>query len=270
MTQPRSQMFRTLGFALFLPILLVFAVACGQSTTENNSAPLKVTIDRSIQPYEHPATSTGTTLAGTITFDGQAPPRREIKMQADPTCHHDEPVLTEALIVNDGKLANVLVYIKDPGGEYEPLNYAKKLDQVGCVYIPHALAVMTHQPIEIVNSDQTLHNVNCLAKTNPRFNVGQPKPGSLGRAFAKPEIGIKFKCDVHPWMNAYVHVFDHPFFAITDEDGSFAIKGIPAGTHTLVAWHEKLGEIEQEITATSDSDPFMIDLVFEGPKKRPE
>jgi len=143
-----------------------------------------------------------------------------------------------------GELANVFVYIKDIKGNFPAPSTPVVIDQKGCQYHPHVLAVRVGQPIVVSNSDAFLHNIHALSVDNPGFNIGQPTkdPGRNVGVMKVPEI-FKVKCDVHPWMGAYVHVIDHPFFAVTKEDGTFAIPaGLPDGRYTLAAWHEKLGE----------------------------
>jgi hypothetical protein len=146
------------------------------------------------------------------------------------------------------------VYILNPPeGDYPAPAAPAHLDQHGCQYIPHVMGVRTGQDIEIHNSDDTTHNVRAFARTNRPFNIGQP-PGSAPRvkSFDKAEEEIRMKCDVHPWMQAYIFAMDHPFFATTGPDGSFRIAGLPAGEYTVVAWHEKYGE--QRATATIGAD----------------
>ncbi|MBI3010751.1 MAG: carboxypeptidase regulatory-like domain-containing protein, partial [Candidatus Omnitrophica bacterium] len=123
------------------------------------------------------------------------------------------------------------------------------LDQNGCWYTPHVFGIQANQPLEIVNSDATLHNVNAKPTTNQPFNIAQPVKGmKTTKKFTKPEIMVKFKCNVHPWMSAYAGVVNHPYFAVSDEQGAFSITGLPAGTYELEAWHEKFGTQTQTLT----------------------
>lgn len=198
------------------------------------------------------------TIRGVVQFRASPPRRSLIRMDADPKCaamHADEPPLSEEVLVNDnGTLRNVFVYLKQapPGHTYTPPRTPAVLDQVGCAYTPRVLGVQVRQPLLIRNSDDTLHNVHALARVNREFNIGQPNRGMEStRVFTQPEVMIRFKCDVHPWMSAYVGVLDHPFFAVTGEDGRFTITDIPPGTHTVVAWHEKFGTHEQTVTLTA-------------------
>ena len=198
--------------------------------------------------------STAGDVKGTVTLTGAAPKNEPIRMNADPVCVKEAkgPQTQETFIVSgDGKLANVFVYVKDGLGNYvyDPPSGGAKLDQDGCRYTPHVFGVRVGQPIEIINSDPTLHNIHAMPKANPEFNNGQPIQGmKMTHSFKAKEVMVPFKCDVHGWMNAYVGVLDHPFFAVTKEDGSFELKGLPPGTYTIEAWHEKLGATTQSVT----------------------
>ena len=127
------------------------------------------------------------------------------------------------------------------------------------MYRPRVQGVRVGQTLRIVNSDSFTHNVYSFARRNRAFNIGQPGQGTREKVFRRPEPAIKVQCDIHPWMTAYLFVLDHPFFAVSDESGSFAISGLPAGKHTLVAWHEKLGQQETQISVTSE----VTDVNFE-------
>lgn len=194
-----------------------------------------------------------TGVRGVAVFEGDPPRRRAIQMSADPGCEalHDKPVGTEnVLVTSDGQIKNVFVYVKNGGalGDFSPPETAEKLDQVGCKYTPHLLGVQANQPIDIINSDPLMHNIHGLAKVNSEFNFGQPTPGTRQHIFRRAEKEITIKCDIHPWMAAYVFVLDHPFFAITGDTGSYSIPDLPAGEHTIVAWHETFGEKEMTVT----------------------
>ncbi len=185
-------------------------------------------------------------VTGKVSFEGTAPKPARIMMNADPVCarEHKEPVFSEEVVVNkNGTLKNVLVYVKDGlGGKKFPAP-AQKVDfnQRGCRYDPHVLGIQTGQELEVINDDPTLHNVHSLSKENPQFNVAQPNKGmKLTKKFDKPET-FRVKCEVHTWMGAYIGVFDHPFFAVTSDNGTFTLKGLPAGEYTIETWHEKYG-----------------------------
>ena len=152
---------------------------------------------------------------------------------------------------DDGGLANVFVYVKDGLGNYvfEVPTESAKIDQQNCRYHPHVLGLMVGQPLQIVNSDDTLHNVHGLPRDNKEFNQGQPIQGmKMTHTFSTKEVMIPFKCDVHGWMNAWIGVLDHPYYAVTPTNGTFSLKGLPPGTYTIEAWHEKLGTQTQTVT----------------------
>jgi len=194
-------------------------------------------------------------VKGTVTLDGAAPKNEAIKMNADPVCvkQNSAPQFQETYAVGaDGKsLANVFVYVKDGLGnyQYDPPAGTAQIDQKNCRYHPHVFGMRVGQTLEIVNSDPTLHNIHALPKGNQEFNTGQPIQGmKTTHTFANKEVMVPFKCDVHGWMNAYVGVLDHPYYTTTGADGKFEIKGLPPGTYTIEAWHEKLGATTQSVT----------------------
>jgi len=195
------------------------------------------------------ATGNEGSIAGKVSFTGAAPEPKKIDTSADSVCTSKSPNLTtEDWVIKDGKLANVFVYIKDGTladgtkvGDltYETASTVATLDQNGCHYKPHVLGVMVNQEISITNSDPTTHNIHFTPKNNPDWNQSQPNGAApLTHKLAVAEVLVPVKCNQHPWMKAYVGVTKHPFFAVSAEDGSFTIKGVPAGKYTVVAWHE--------------------------------
>jgi plastocyanin len=212
-------------------------------------------------------------LKGTVALDGAAPKNAEIKMNADPVCikqTNNSPQAQETFIVGkDGKsLGNVFVYVKEglsPDYSFDVPTESAKIDQQNCRYHPHVFGMRVGQKLEIVNSDPTLHNIHAVPKANTEFNNGQPIQGmKMDHTFTAKEVMVPFKCDVHGWMNAYVGVLDHPFFAVTDEDGKFDIKGLPPGTYTIEAWHEKAGTVTQSITI-GNSETKDINFTLKAP-----
>lgn len=205
-------------------------------------------------------TAASAQIKGKVVLEGEAPEQEEINMAAEAKCAaaHADPVLDESIVAGEnGELANVVVSIVAPEGKELGGEVPKKpavLDQVGCQYTPHVLAMMVGQEMIVKNSDPFLHNVHSLALDNMGFNFGQPNknPGQKPPG-GPPKVAERFviKCDVHPWMLAHVNVFDHPFFAVTKEDGTFEIptKGLEDGTYTIEIWQEKLAAdpITQEI-----------------------
>jgi hypothetical protein len=206
-------------------------------------------------------------IVGTITYDGAAPAPRPLRMDSDPQCEPEPGAMSEVLVVGPtGALQNVFVYVKEGLGDrrYPTPTEPVHLDQVGCRYIPHVFGVQVGQPVLIANSDPTLHNVNANPNNNRPFNFGQvPKTPAVTRVFDQPEIGVPFRCDVHSWMNAYAGVVPHPFFAVTKEDGTFEIKGLPAGSYTIELWHEQLGTQTQSVTVDGQT-PAKVDAAFKS------
>lgn len=239
--------------------LAATVAACGGGSSDaakpaaGESAPAGATAGAAGGQKIDPAT-TGD-LKGVISLNGPAPENAPIKMNADPMCLRQAkgPQFQETYkVAADGKsLGNVFVYVKDGLGNYvyDQPNGAVTFNQEGCHYIPHVFGIRVGQTLEIVNSDPTLHNIHGMPKENQEFNQGQPIQGmKTTHVFTKKEVLVPFKCDVHGWMNAFVGVMDHPFFAVSDADGKFEIKGLPAGTYTIEAVHERLGAVTQTVT----------------------
>lgn len=268
--------------ALFAALcLLTFAIACSKGVDDEDDA--EGAADDSAEVVNlTPYKSTGQegSIAGTISFAGTAPEKSPISMTADPVCASANPdAHTEDIVINGDKLANVLVYIKEgkagdkniSGYKFDPPAQAATLDQHGCHYVPHVQGVQVNQTFNVVNSDPTAHNVNVDAKLNAKFNQGQsPGAAPIVKQFKRAETVIPIKCNQHPWMRAYVGVLPHPFFAVSDASGKFEIKGVPAGTYTLVAWHEKYPQgITQTVTVGSGA-AATSDFSFTGEQLKVE
>ena len=195
--------------------------------------------------------ATASTIKGMVRFEGTPPENPVIKMTSDPACGNAE-VRAESYLVDNGALQNVFVHIKDGLGNkyiFDTPTEPVKLDQKNCRYVPHVLGVRMMQPLEVSNSDETLHNVHGVPQVNREFNKGQPIVGMKDTiSFTSPEVMVPFKCDVHLWMSAYVGVVNHPYFAVTGKEGTFELKTVPPGTYTIEAWHEKLGRQTQTVT----------------------
>ena len=205
------------------------------------------------------------TVSGRATFEGTPPKPARVRMDSDPLCMSDDATSELVLVGPDSGLRNVFVYVKEGlgPGTYAPPSMPVELDQKGCRYIPHVFGVQAGQPVHIRNSDPAVHNVNAAAQANDGFNlIQQPKIEST-RMFAKPEVMIPIRCDVHPWMNSWAGVVAHPFFAVSGEDGRFEIPRLPAGTYTLEAWHEQLGTQTQKVTVDGKG-PVMAAFTFKG------
>lgn len=198
--------------------------------------------------------ATAGTLTGSATLEGEAPEQQAIQMGADPVCArlHPTPVSTQFVVANaDGALANVFVYVKSGLESYSfpTPSEAVLLDQQGCTYHPHVFGIQVGQNLDILNSDDTLHNIHAMPTNNEQFNIGQPVKGlTTTRTFENPEVMVPFKCDVHRWMNAYAGVLPHPYFGVTSDAGSFEIGNLPPGDYVVEAWHETLGAQTQNVT----------------------
>jgi plastocyanin len=210
-------------------------------------------------------------ISGTVTFAGMIPSLKPYAMDADPACaqKHSAPVPSEMLLLGSGNtMGNIMVYVSKgiPAGKTYPApNTPVVLDQIGCQYKPHVMGIMAGQPYKILNSDGVLHNVHALPKINQAFN--KPMPATVTEAtvtFDKPESTFQIKCDIHPWMSAYVGVFNHPFFSVTSTDGKFMISGLDAGTYEITAWHERLGTQTASVTVAA-SDKKTQDFKFAMP-----
>ncbi len=196
------------------------------------------------------------TVSGTVIFDGKVPALRPLAMDAEPVCmkmHGGKPVANEMLALGSGNtMGNIIVWVSKgiPAGKTYPAPKTPVvLDQHGCQYVPHVMGIMVGQPYRILNSDGILHNVHTLPKINPSFNRVQPATvKEVTTTFPKPEGMFQIKCDVHPWMSAYMGVFTHPFFSVTKADGKFSLNGLDAGTYEITAWHERLGTQTASVT----------------------
>ncbi|HYG83024.1 MAG TPA: carboxypeptidase regulatory-like domain-containing protein [Pyrinomonadaceae bacterium] len=259
--------------ALFAALcLLAASAACSRSNDDEEDA--EGGGDSAEVAAQTPYKPTGQegSIAGTISFAGSAPAKKGISMDADPVCASSNPdPHAEDIVVNGDKLQNVFVYIKEgtaggkniSGYSFPPPTQPATLDQKGCHYVPHVVGVQVNQTFNVTNSDPTAHNVNVDARQNEKFNQGQsPGAAPIVKQFKRAETVIPVKCNQHPWMRAYVGVLQHPFFAVTDASGKFEIKGVPAGTYTLVAWHEKYPQGLTQSVTVGASEAKTADFSF--------
>lgn len=261
---------------------LLFSIACGKGkeaskedqgeddeTQTTATATTTSGAPATAAPAAAAVSADAATLTGLVKFEGAAPKMNNIQMSADPYCqsqHGGAPATEEDVVVGPaGELANVFVYIKDIKGNFTAPTTPVVLDQKGCQYHPHVHAVMVGQPLEIKNDDATLHNIHALPTVNSQFNVGQPVQGMTStKTFDKAEITpFKVKCDVHGWMKSYMAVMPHPFYAVSETNGSFTIPNLPPGQYTVVAWHEKYGQQEQKVTVGA-KESKALSFTFKG------
>ncbi len=215
--------------------------------------------DRSAVQAAPPAvavSAAGGTITGKIKFTGPAPRNPVIDMSEEAACkakYKTAPPTEENVVAGPANaLANVFVYVKagvPAAQKFTAPATAVVLDQNGCRYHPHVFGIMVGQGLEIQNSDPLLHNIKAIAKANRPFNVSQPNAGmKTTRTFSAPEVMVNLECNVHGWMHAYLGVRPDPFYAVSGPDGSFSITGLPPGTYTIEAWHEKLGTQTATVT----------------------
>ncbi|MDT5060347.1 MAG: hypothetical protein QOH63_806 [Acidobacteriota bacterium] len=258
-------------FALFS--LLAFTYACGgKKDTAESGDNTSGGGDKAAATAWAPKGDEGT-ITGKINLTGTPPAPQKIDMSQDANCASKNPnATTETVVAKDGKLEYAFVYIKDGTladgkkiGDYsfKTPDTEVVLDQNGCHYVPHIIGMQPNQKLKVTNSDPTGHNIHALpnkSSGNEEWNESQPSGAGpiVDKTFKRSEILVPVKCNQHPWMKAYIGVVKHPFFAVSKEDGSFEIKGVPPGTYTVVAWHEKFGEktatvkVDAKGAATSD------------------
>jgi plastocyanin len=259
--------------AVLLPLTaLLFGCGGGAKEEEAEAPPPPAgtaATSTAAAPAGAPAAAGGATLTAKIVLDGKAPEPQKIDMAADKYCeqaHKNKPGYTQDIEANaNGTLKDVFVFVKDgANGTYTAPTTPVVLDQIDCHYVPHCLAVMAGQPVEIENSDATLHNIHPLPVVNTAFNIGMPFKGmTQTKVFEKPEAPFHVKCDVHKWMSAWIGVFANPFFGVSNDQGVVAIKNLPPGTYTIEAWQEKYGPQTQSVTITG-SQPQEITFTYKA------
>lgn len=266
-----SPLIRTLVGAFALVALVAVGCGGGEEATPAGDTGGEDAAETEAAPASDAASGpTGSsTITGTISYDGDVPSLKPLNMDADPTCagKHDQPVYPDMLVLGEGDtMANIFVKItNEPEGSYPAPSEAVVIDQRGCMYQPHVVGVMAGQPLKFLNSDGILHNVHLLPKENRELNIGMPATlTEKETTLNTPEPAFPVKCDVHPWMQAFVAVMSHPFFDVTDTDGQFTIENLPAGTYTVEVWHERLGTQTAEVTV-GEGESATQDFSFTSP-----
>jgi plastocyanin len=225
-------------------VLLPLLVACQKEPVKQVESKAPFVLDK----------ATAATLKGTVVYRGKPDAAVVVDMDQDPGCQalYKSGARRQQQIVVDkqGGLGNVYLYIASglPDREYAVPKEPVTIDQRGCWFEPRVMGVMAGQPFAVTNSDPVTHNIHPMPEKNREWNQSQaPGDEPLERRFVRPEVMIPVKCNVHRWMRAWVGVTEHPYFAVTGVDGSFALPALPPGDYTLVAWHEKLGRREERV-----------------------
>ncbi|MGH7565501.1 MAG: carboxypeptidase regulatory-like domain-containing protein [Gemmatimonadota bacterium] len=240
---------RRLMESLIPVALFAAATACGGGGDEADTGG-EVATEEQAGPAVSP--DSAATITGVVNFTGTAPAGEPIDMSEEPACadQHAEAPMKQSAVVTDGKLGNVFVYVKDGLGDrtFPTSQEGVTIDQQGCEYHPHVLGIQAGQSLIIKNSDGILHNINTQPTVNQGFNVSQPVAMETTKTFSSAEVMIPVKCDVHGWMEAFIGVQQHPYMAVSAEDGTFTLENLPPGTYTVEAWHELYGTQTQTVT----------------------
>jgi Polysaccharide lyase family 4, domain II len=213
--------------------------------------------------------ATAGSITGTVHFSGKWPARKLIDMSGDPACveaHHGKAYDESLIVGSGGSLANAFIYVKAglEGKNFEVPATPVTIVQSGCWFRPRVLGIQTNQTLQVANSDPVTHNIHPMAQVNREWNHSQgPGDAPINRKFIKSEIMIPVKCNIHSWMHAFIGVVDHPYFAVSKDDGSFEIKNLPPGTYTIAAWQERLGTLETQVTIAPGKDSA-LQLSFKG------
>jgi plastocyanin len=254
---------------LAVPLALSLGLAACGGGSQPAPAPAAETPATAPAATVDPATAA--TVSGKINLEGTPPANAPIQMKADPACmaaNKGKTPTQETFVSEGGGLGNVFVYVESGlSGSFPAPTTPVSFDQKDCHYIPHVFGVQVGQPIDIINSDPTLHNIHAMPKTNQEFNTAQPIQGmKTSHTFTAKEdaVVVPFKCDVHGWMNAYVGVLDHPYFAVSKPDGSFSIGNLPPGKYTLAAWHERLGKQTMDVTVAAKEAKSDANFTFKA------
>lgn len=246
-------MTRSLLVAALVLAATTSLTACNKSDDQPKPKPAAPGSDK-------PAPTGSGKIEGNVLFTGNAPPPEDWGGSRNADCASKHPDKIQLVKVDNGKLADAFVYVKEglPPGSYETPTAKVSLDQKNCEFVPRVFGVVAGQEIEAGNSDAFMHNVK-----SGEFNQGFPSAGvKRSLKLNEEKLPSKIMCDVHPWMQAYAGVMSHPYFAVTKADGTFTISGLVDGTYTLAAWHEKLGTIEVKDVKVTAAAPGKVDLTY--------
>jgi len=261
--------FRVVSLGCFLGIAL-FAVGCSKSSPPPSGSKMESAPAKPVA-YFHVDPATAGEVTGRITFSGKAPARKKVDMDEDPQCaklHKGGFLWDESVEVGPRHgLGNAFVYIKKglEDKKFETPSDPVVVDQHGCWFEPRIIAMQAGQALQVTNSDPVTHNIHPRSKINREWNQNQPSgaPPIVRRFFDKPEVMIRVKCNIHPWMKSWIGVVDNPYFAVTKSNGEFDFKNVPPGTYTLEAWQEDLGTQEQQVTLAA-SGKATAEFAFKG------
>jgi len=237
----------------------------GKTKTDATPAP----VSQPIVSFFKVDPETAGSITGTIRYTGKKPARKMIDMSEDPACveaHHGKAYDESLIVSSKGSLGNAFIYVKKglEGKTFEVPTTPVTIDQSGCWFRPRVLGIQTNQVLHVINSDPVTHNIHPMAQINREWNHSQgPGDAPLSRKFVKPEIMIRVKCNIHSWMHAYIGVLEHPYFAVSKDDGTFAIKNLPPGTYTIEVWQENLGTQEQQVSVAPHNDA-VTNFTFKG------
>lgn len=255
-------------FAAALAASLALA-GCGGGPDKTEESKRAVAETKPSGPPVAPDLENGATVTGKVGFEGAKPVPRKLDMSAVPSCEHTHPngAFSEEVVINpNNTVRNTFVWVKSgvPNQNWQVPSTPVQIDQKGCMYVPHVAGVMAGQPVAFTNSDPANHNIHPMVQANGEWNESQPPgSGAIHRTFPKQEVMVGIKCNVHNWMRAYLGVVRHPFFAVTGDDGTYTIKGLPPGTYTIEIVHEKYGKQEQQITVGA-KDSKTADFTIKG------
>ena len=255
--------------AKVLAAVLIAARCGGTKPPETKEAAKPAAEPAKPVEYFHVDPATAATVHGRIVFKGAKPVRKAISMEAEAGCqkaHAGHPAYDEPVMVGKGGgLANAFVYIRAglEGKTFESAKEPVNLDQSGCLFVPRVIGVRAAQPLDVRNSDAVSHNIHPMPKNNYEWNEQQgPHSGPAEHKFARREVMIPVKCNVHSWMHAYIGVVEHPYFTVTSADGSFEWPNVPPGDYTVAVWHETLGEQTRQVHVAA-SARALVDFTYQ-------